>query len=81
MGIQYDMKLSQSDCICDHLGAVWSAADLGDVGAVRQQLTGMLRCAGRLDCQAAVTCSDQAMTLLRNLVLPVRPNTDERHAL
>ncbi|MBC7952816.1 MAG: hypothetical protein H7Z12_13485 [Rhodospirillaceae bacterium] len=52
------------------MGAIKEMADEGNLGEVRVQLTSMLRCAGKLVCNEAVPCSDQAMTLLRSLVLP-----------
>jgi hypothetical protein len=52
------------------VSAVRLAADQGDLGEVRRQLTTMLRCAGQLSCRDAVPCSDQAVSMLRTMVLP-----------
>jgi hypothetical protein len=64
------MTWIESGCMHAQVGAVKLAADQGDLGEVRQQLTEMLRCAGQLACRDAVLCSDQAVSMLRSMVLP-----------
>lgn len=64
------MSAIQTCCMHTQVGAIKEMAVEGNLGEVRVQLTTMLRCAGTLACGEAVPCSDQAMNLLRSLVLP-----------
>ncbi|MBC7905929.1 MAG: hypothetical protein H7Y60_04165 [Rhodospirillaceae bacterium] len=64
------MALIHTNCVHTQVGAIKEMAEEGNLGKVRVQLTSMLRCAGKLACGEAVPCSDQAMNLLRSLVLP-----------
>ncbi|MCR6628877.1 MAG: hypothetical protein NVV74_01790 [Magnetospirillum sp.] len=41
----------------------------GNVGEFRKQLTDMLRCAGKMGCELAVSCSDRAFALLRRTMV------------
>lgn len=68
------MTVIGTQCMRPQVDEIKSMADHGSMGEVRLQLTAMLRCAGRLNCGQAVFCSDQAVTLLRTLVLP-KPKT------
>lgn len=53
---------------CLHSQMDRAVAETGNVPQVRQHLAEMLRCASRLDCAQAVSCSDDAMGLLRRLL-------------
>lgn len=58
-------------CVHSEVEAMAAGTHDGDTASakLRQQLTTMLRCAGRLSCSGAVPCSDEAMALLRRLIL------------
>lgn len=64
------MSLIESGCVHLQILAVQALAHQGDLCELRQQLTAMLRCSGQLGCHEAVMCSDQAMAVLRDTVLP-----------
>lgn len=64
------MALTGSRCKLTTAKALLALADLGSVRDVQRHLTDMLRCSGKLGCAEAVPCSDQAVELLRSLVLP-----------
>jgi hypothetical protein len=68
------MAVMETRCLYSQIGTVHAEAEGEDAGAVRLQLTSMLRCASQLDCKQAVACSDESMVLLRQLVLKRHPS-------
>lgn len=62
------MTAVEADCLHSQLDAVANTAEAGNVTQGRLHLAEMLRCASRLDCAQAVSCSDDAMGLLRRLL-------------
>lgn len=63
------MALIESGCMHSQILTVRTLADQGNLCEIRQKLTAMLRCAGQLSCHEAVSCSDQAVSMLRSMLL------------
>lgn len=72
------MALIGKTCVRSGAATIEEMGEQANKVEVRLRLTSMLRCAGSLTCDEAVACSDQAMDLLRRLVLSESDN--EPHA-
>lgn len=55
-------------CLHSQLDEIAALADSGATIDARMHLTAMLRCASQLNCRQAVSCSDDAMRVLRRLL-------------
>lgn len=62
--------MTATDTRCLHSGsdAVVTAIKGDDNADVRVQLTAKLRCASQMGCSHAVSCSDDAMVVLRRML-------------
>jgi hypothetical protein len=71
------MVLIDTTCMRPGETAIEEMGAQADKAELRLRLTSMLRCAGLLTCAQAVPCSDQAMSLLRRLVLSESDNAPQ----
>lgn len=62
------MPVLEARCLHTQMDAIAATADDGNMDEARGHLTAMLRCATYLGCTDAVTCSDDAMVLLRRVL-------------
>lgn len=61
----------KDSCLDKQLGHVKRLTARGEFDTLRVVLEGMLRCAARLGCDRAVTCSDDASAGIRQLLVAV----------
>lgn len=62
------MAATEVRCLHSQMDDVVATAESGDIGEVRGKLTDMLRCSSHQGCSQAVTCSDDAMAVLRRVL-------------
>lgn len=62
------MTATDTRCLHSNSDAVITTAKGGESADVRVQLTAKLRCASQMGCSQAVSCSDDAMVVLRKML-------------
>lgn len=62
------MTMVEARCLHTQMEAILSTADGGNIDEARGHLADMLKCASYLGCSDAVSCSDDAMVLLRRVL-------------
>lgn len=62
------MTMVEARCLHTQMEAIAATADGGKMDEARGHLADMLRCASYLGCSEAVSCSDDAMVLLRRVL-------------
>lgn len=62
------MTATEARCLHSQIDDAAATAEGGDIGEIRGTLTEVLRCSGQHGCSQAVSCSDDAMAILRRFL-------------